>query len=268
MKSHAALNRVYRLVWSQINQCWVAVAETAKGQGKKAVRRKVDDGSPVNYEHSWTHSLALTLLLALTPTIAHAGLEGGAIVGGQGAIVNPNLVIQNSSRLAIDAKGFNVGAGEIFNLQQQSVSDMALIRVLGQSPSDVFGTINAKGQLLISNPNGILFGRDSQVNVGGLIATTLNIDAADFMFSNYNFYKNKRKLGSVVNEGTLTATDGGYIALLAPEARNEGVINARLGTAAIIAGNKVTLNLNEGAMVGYGRYHHNFSRLRSGHCPH
>lgn len=258
MKNHATLNRIYRLVWSLVNQCWVAVAETAKGQGKAATRRKIGSPHLTTQEHSLAYKLGMAMLLALAPTItmitpgiAYAGLEGGVIVGGQGTIVNPNLVIQNSARLAINAMGFNVGAGETFNLQQQSASDMALIRVLGQNPSDIFGTINAKGQLLISNPNGILFGKNSQVNVGGLIATTLNIDVADFMFGNYHFYKNKRKLGTVVNQGTLTAADGGYIALLAPEARNEGVINAHLGTAALLAGNKVTLNLNDGAMVSY-----------------
>lgn len=34
MKSHASMNRIYRLVWNAALNLWVAVAENAKGQGK------------------------------------------------------------------------------------------------------------------------------------------------------------------------------------------------------------------------------------------
>ncbi|MDB5964830.1 MAG: filamentous hemagglutinin N-terminal protein, partial [Polaromonas sp.] len=48
-----------------------------------------------------------------------------------------------------------------------------------------------------------------------------------------------------------TAASGGYLALLAPEVRNEGVMVASLGTALLAAGNKVTLNLDNGSLLGY-----------------
>jgi filamentous hemagglutinin family protein len=231
--NHAALNRIYRLVWSQVNKCWVAVAETAKGRGKSATKRKL--------------SIAV---LALVPTLALAGLDGGVIVGGQGTIVNSNLVQQDSSRLAINAQGFDVGAGEAFTLKQNFTTDMALIRVLGQNPSDILGSINAKGQLFISNPNGILFGRDSQINVGGLVGSSLDISRDDFMSGNYTF-SNTGTAGSVVNQGTLTATDGGYIALLAPQVRNEGVIRTTMGTSLIGAGDEITLNISNNSLLSY-----------------
>ena len=41
------------------------------------------------------------------------------------------------------------------------------------------------------------------------------------------------------------------LALLAPEVRNEGVMTASLGTALLAAGNKVTLNLDNGSLLGY-----------------
>jgi hypothetical protein len=34
MKSHASMNRIYRLVWNAALSLWVAVAENAKGRGK------------------------------------------------------------------------------------------------------------------------------------------------------------------------------------------------------------------------------------------
>ena len=41
MKRHAAMNRIYRLVWSQVSNAWVAVAENAKGRGKAISGRKL-----------------------------------------------------------------------------------------------------------------------------------------------------------------------------------------------------------------------------------
>lgn len=190
------------------------------------------------------------IAVVLFSPVVRAGLEGGVIVGGQGSIVNNNLVIQDSARLAINAAAFGVKLGETFTLQQNFATDIALIRVLGQDPSNIFGSINAKGQLFISNPNGVLFGKGAQVNVGGLIATSLGLSVADFMNGKFTFSRNG-EAGSVINQGKLTAKKGGYIALLAPEVRNEGVISATMGTALLAAGDKVTLNIDNGALFGY-----------------
>ncbi|MFM6939225.1 MAG: beta strand repeat-containing protein, partial [Rhodoluna sp.] len=50
---------------------------------------------------------------------------------------------------------------------------------------------------------------------------------------------------SVVNEGRLQAAAGGYIALLAPEVRNQGVVVAQAGTVALATGEAITLNFNQ-----------------------
>ncbi|MSP96172.1 MAG: hypothetical protein EXR29_02890 [Betaproteobacteria bacterium] len=53
------------------------------------------------------------------------------------------------------------------------------------------------------NPNGMLFARGAQVNVGGLLATTLNIGNADFMNGNYRF--TSPGSGTIRNEGVINA---------------------------------------------------------------
>lgn len=237
MKNKASLNHIYRVVWNRLKQSWVVVAETARGNGKSPMLRR----------------LAATLLALLTVILSPAvlaGLEGGVIVGGQGVIVNPNLVQQDSSRLAINAQSFNVGPGETFTINQNHTTDLALIRVLGQNPSSILGNVNALGQLFISNPNGVLFGTGAEVNVGGLVATSLDISNDDFMAGNMVFH-NTANAGTVVNSGQLTAAEGGYIALLAPEVRNEGIISATLGKVLLASGDQITLTLNNGALVDY-----------------
>jgi len=54
---------------------------------------------------------------------------------------------------------------------------------------------------------------------------------------------------SVVNQGQLNATLGGYIALLAPQVRNEGVVVAREGTVALAAGDKSVIEFSGTRMM-------------------
>jgi len=91
------------------------------------------------------------------------------------------------------------------------------------------------------NPNGILFGKGAEVNVGpgGLHTRSkrcqLRGSARSFSGS---------AAGSVVNQGTIAARSGGYVALLGNRVSNQGVITAKLGTVALAAGSAVTLTFS------------------------
>src|SRR5262249_52420858 len=85
------------------------------------------------------------------------------------------------------------------------------------------------------------FGKDSSVNVGTLVASTLDIKDEDFRKGRYRFAASGSS-GSIVNEGSLKAASGGAIALLAKQVDNRGVIVARLGTVALASGNRLTLD--------------------------
>ena len=62
-----------------------------------------------------------------------------------------------------------------------------LSRVTGGVGSEIFGTLSSNGNLMLLNPNGILFGANSKIDVGGLIATTANISNENFMAGNFKF---------------------------------------------------------------------------------
>src|SRR6185369_13645824 len=111
---------------------------------------------------------------------------------------------------------------------------------LGPDPSSILGSLSANGKVFLVNPNGILFGQGAQVNVGGLVASTLNITDADFMAGRYNF--SGSGTGTVVNRGSINA-DGGYVALLGASVSNEGTIAAKLGTVILAAGKAMTLDV-------------------------
>ncbi|MGU7784559.1 GLUG motif-containing protein [Burkholderia sp. PU8-34] len=219
------MNHVYRLVWSGYQDAYVPASETARGRSKSAGAR----------------ALSAAVLLSLSVT-AHGLPTGGQVSAGQGSIAQsgPAMTInQSSPNLSINWNTFGIGATESVTFVQPNSSAIALNRVLGTETSQIYGRLAANGQVWLLNPNGILFGVGAQVNVGGLLASTLNLSDADFLAGKRIFTGNG---GTVVNQGTLSVSDGGYVAMLGGHVSNEGVIQARLGTVALGAGNQISLD--------------------------
>ncbi|AYQ29890.1 MULTISPECIES: filamentous hemagglutinin N-terminal domain-containing protein [unclassified Polaromonas] len=241
MNSHASINRIYRLVWNAAASLWVAVAENARGGGRA--------GAGV----AGAFILNAALLMVGAPQAWAADAANASVSAGAASIAtagNTTTINQSSQRVAIDWTSLSTAANEALIFTQPNAQAIALNRITGSSPSELLGSLTANGQVFILNPNGVLFGGGSQVNVGGLVASTLSMSNADFMAGNHVFTGSGGS-GPVVNQGALNASPGGYLALLAPEVRNEGVMTASLGTALLAAGNKVTLNLDNGSLLGY-----------------
>jgi filamentous hemagglutinin family protein len=245
------MNHIYRLIVSRVTGLLVVVAETTRGHTKNKTIVK-SGGTPLRRIYGSMTALCTALMIAFSP-MALALPQEGNVVSGSGTIAQSGDVMtinQATNRLGINWQSFSIGAGQWVQFNQPSASSVVLNRVLGSNPSEIFGRLTANGQVFITNPNGILFGRTAQVNVGGLVATTNQLSDTDWNESRYTFSK-AGSAGSVVNQGELNAADAGYIALLAPEVRNEGVIRANLGSAILAAGDKVTLQLNANSLLGF-----------------
>ena len=133
---------------------------------------------------------------------------------------------------------------------QPNSSAVTLNRVTGSSPSVIDGAIKANGQVVLVNPNGVTFGRGAQVDAAGVVATTMNISNKDFM-DGKSTYKGDGT-GKIINEGTIsTNVKDGYIALLAPEVRNDGYLIAKMGagTVALAAGKQITLDFRGDSLI-------------------
>jgi filamentous hemagglutinin family protein len=166
--------------------------------------------------------------------------NGSASIAVNGSQMNVNQASQNAG---INWQTFNIGRNAQVDFHQPNASSVAVNRIADPNGSQIMGRLNANGQVYLINPNGVLFGQGSQVNVGGLVASTLNISDADAAAGKRTFSSPANGgEGKIVNQGTLTAADGGYIALLGGQVSNQGLIQARLGTVALAAGDKVTLD--------------------------
>ena len=167
---------------------------------------------------------------------------GAATIQGQGGA--SVIINQSSSSAIINWNTFNIRANESVRFNQPNSSSVALNRVTGGlGPSEIMGTLTANGRVFVINRDGILFGPGSVVNTAGFLATTNDIKNADFMAGRYNFNIPGRPDASIVNRGTITASSGGFAALVAPGVRNSGTITATLGTVALASGNSFTLDM-------------------------
>ena len=202
------------------------------------------------------YSSAFCIVVAFAQNDAMALPQGGNVVAGTATITQPTgtqlNINQSTDRAIINWNSFNIGTGEGTRFYQPSASSITLNRVTGSNnPSQILGNLSANGQVAIINSNGVVFGKNSQVNVGSLIATTNNISNANAMAGNYTFDQAGAAGASIINQGMITAAQGGLVALVAPNVRNDGVIVAKLGTVALGAGNGFSLDMYGDGLYGF-----------------
>ena len=191
---------------------------------------------------------ALAVALAFTPAwvISQTLPSAPSVVQGSANVTRPGVgqmnVQQNSQNVVINWQSFSIGANGRVVFNQPNAQSVALNRVTGSDPSAIFGSLAANGKVFLVNPNGVLFGVGASVNVGGLVASTLNISDSDFAAGRYSFTRGIAAPAGVVNEGSLQAAPGGVIALVGSTASNHGTIDAPQGTAALASGKTVTLD--------------------------
>ena len=233
------MNRSYRSIWNDSTGTFVAASENARCAGKKTSSGVNATGLDTRFT---LQALAVSVMLAFGAN-ALAQPVGGVVAAGAATITTgatSTTINQSTQNAIINWQSFNIAAGQSVQFVQPGSNAIALNRVLGSDPSSILGSLSANGKVFLVNPNGILFGHGASVNVGGLLASTLDITNNDFLAGNYKFSGNGT--GTVLNQGSLNA-DGGYVALLGANVSNQGTISAQLGSVVLAAGSIMTMDV-------------------------
>lgn len=198
----------------------------------------------------------LLAILSAYPAAVLAGPSGGDVVGGVATISTPDaqgtVINQTSAQAIINWQSFSIGSNEYVQFNQPSSSSVTLNRVTGGSASSILGNLGANGQVFLVNPNGVYFGAGATLDVGGLVASTMDIRDEDFMNGNYQFSSGNGGSGaSVVNDGIIRAREQGYVVLAADRVENHGRIEAKYGQIALLAGGEVTLDIVGDGLVNF-----------------
>ncbi|SAI65362.1 Heme:hemopexin utilization protein A [Bordetella ansorpii] len=200
-------------------------------------------------------TLAMVLGSIASPA-AFANPTGGNVVAGSATINDRGNgtvdINQSTGKAIINWKDFSIGANETVNFRQPGSKSVTLNRVVGNDPSAIFGKLNANGTVMLVNPNGVVFGKGARIDVGGLVATTANINDKDFLAGNYKFDQASKNLNAaIVNEGTISIKDSGLAALVAPSVKNAGVIQAKLGKVALAGAKTVTVDFQGDGLLSF-----------------
>ena len=200
--------------------------------------------------NQWKHRLTGMVLLAMAlGGSVQAMPSGGTIRSGNGSIVEQGqtmTVQQNSNRMAIDWTQFNIAKNETVRYAQPDKNAVALNRVTGGQQSLIEGNLNANGHVFLVNPNGVVFGKNASVDVGGLVASTARL--ADDTMNHFGSSQDSLNLAvdnennaAVINEGIIKA-QGGLVALHASNVENSGTITDDGGTVALTAAKNLNLS--------------------------
>ena len=188
------------------------------------------------------NSVALAVASCFASGAALGNPTGAQVKSGNVTFQQSGNVLQitNSPNAVIHWQGFSIGQGEVTRFVQQSGASAVLNRVVGANPSAILGTLQSNGRVFLINPNGIVFGAGSTVDVAGLVASTLNLTDADFIAGRLRFGA-QPGAGNIVNEGSISTPSGGHVYLIAPNVQNSGVITTPKGEVVIAAGRTVEM---------------------------
>ena len=184
---------------------------------------------------------AASLMLNATP--ANQLPTAPTVTAGQTSIsqAGNRLTINQTTKFAsVYWDSFSIGKDAAVSINTPSSDSISLQRVTGTSATVIAGQLTSNGRVFLSNPAGVLFAKGARVDTAALLVTTKDI-------TDWNADRTSVKLigdssSSVLNEGTLKVTDGGFVILAAAKVINNGSIEAQLGNVALAAGDTIELN--------------------------
>ena len=162
--------------------------------------------------------------------------------GSATATVNGSqLTVTASQNSFLNWQSFNIAAGETTIFQQPSASSIVWNRINDPDPTQIFGSLQANGIVVLLNSSGFYFGPHSFVSAAGLVVSTANCMPPQNSGGAWEF-NGPPPLASIINYGQIKIGNGGSAFLIADEIENHGTISAPGGSVGLAAGQTVLLS--------------------------
>ena len=197
--------------------------------------------------------LAAALLILSEGAMAQTAVlpSTGKVIYGDVTTTQPNAntlnIHQGSDKAYVQYDSFSIGLGNKVVIQQPTTTSTFLGQVTGYDASFIMGQLQANGRVFLINPNGIVFGEHARVDVGSLLATTMNLSLNDFLHDRILLTSNPTDgrgdlAGVVRNDGKITAKDG-FVVLAGRQVINTGQILAENGRVGLAAASKLLVDV-------------------------
>ena len=188
-------------------------------------------------------ALRLGLVALCFTRPAEANPAGMTVQSGSATIsVNGSQFSINAGNNAhLNWQSFNIASGEKTIFNQPSASSIVWNRVNDPNPSQIYGSLQANGVVVLLNSSGFYFGPNSFVGAAGLVVSTANCLPPQNAGGSWEF-NGPPPLASIINYGTIKVGNGGSAFLIADKVENHGDIEAPGGSIGFAAGQTVTLS--------------------------
>ena len=163
--------------------------------------------------------------------------------GSASTSLNGNqLSITASHNAFLNWQSFNIAPGETTTFLQPSAQSVVWNQINDANPSQIFGTLNANGVVVLMNHSGFYFGPNSFVNAAGFVVSTASVIPSESSAGMFWQFSGPPPAASIVNYGQLNVGRGGAAFLIADQIENHGSITAPEGNIGLLAGQQVLLS--------------------------
>ncbi len=149
---------------------------------------------------------------------------------------------QTSMAAKLDWRSFDIARDHAVRIKQPGPDAFIVNRITGPDPSRIDGALSADGRVYLVNPNGILFGPESKVDVGSLFAAGSRLGDAAMKGERVPAQLGTRA-AQVTHAGLIMVRDGGVASLQGSrvEMKTGSSIEAFGATVKIAADESATL---------------------------
>ena len=174
---------------------------------------------------------------------AVANPTGMTVASGSASVhqSGPQLTVAASQNAFLNWQSFNIASGETTIFNQPSASSVVWNRINDPNPSQIFGTLQANGIVVLLNSSGFYFGPNSFVSAAGLVVSTAQCAPPENSGGGWEF-NGPPPLASIVNYGRINVGQNGSAFLISDQIENHGTIEAPGGTVGLAAGQTVLLS--------------------------
>jgi filamentous hemagglutinin family protein len=186
----------------------------------------------------------LAAIAAGLPSGLQANPGGLTVASGTASAVasGSRLNVTASSGAVLNWQSFNIGAGETTIFQQPSATSIVFNQINNQSPSQIWGNLQANGIVVLENQSGFYFGPSAVVRAPGFVATTAALTPQDFGIGAFWQFNGPPPQARIVNYGQINAGQAGSVFLIAENIENHGTITAPGGDIGLVAGQQVLIS--------------------------
>ena len=166
-------------------------------------------------------------------------LNGNAIFTdgvGDGSINGPSansMEVNTTGNVILNWEKLNVLSGQTANFNQDGdpvnsflppTSDSTILNQISDDATTIAGTVNSNGNVAFINPNGITIEGTATIDVGGFVASGLNLASGTSIPGGLSFSGGE---GAVSNVGTITIkNENSVLALVGKTVDNTGILTA------------------------------------------